>query len=238
MTKPILVIEHEATAGPGLIAERICHRGLDMVVWRPEAGRRVPGGVDGYSGLVVLGGSMGPTDDDAAPWLPATRALIRDCVQHDAPLLAVCLGAQLTTTALGGVVEELHAPEVGTGNIRLTEDGTSDLLLGAIPVRAPTLHWHWLHVARVPDQAVVLASSDATAVQAFRVGEYAWGLQFHVEAVASTARTWAGQMVNELDAIGLDPARVATEWEAGAHCAREVWSDVIDRWLALTLTLA
>lgn len=231
MTAHVLVVEHEAKAGAGLIGQRIKARSLQMTVSGPDTCRAVPRTAQGYDGVVVLGGSMGPTDDHVAPWLPDTRALIRDCVDAGTPLLAVCLGAQLAATALGGVVEPLTHPEVGTGNIQLTDHGSRDPLLSEVPTNAPALHWHWLHVAQLPPGATVLASSHATAVQAFRVGVKAWAFQFHLEAVHSTARDWASEMTDDLRAIGLDPNETAAAWEAKAPEAQRVWADVIDRWL-------
>jgi len=53
----------------------------------------------------------------------------------------------------------------------------------------------------MPDGAELLASSDAYRVQAFRVGDVAWGLQFHVEATEAMVREWA-----ESDGVGPEVA--------------------------------
>lgn len=227
----ILVVEHEAAADAALIGDRVAAQGFRSVVVGPDRGASVPERAAGYAGVVVLGGSMGPTDDDVAPWLAATRELIRDCVATATPLLAVCLGAQLTAVALGGRVAALPAPEVGLLPVDVAAG--PDLLLGGLPARAPTLQWHWLHVTDPPPGAVVLASSPACLVQAFRVGERAWATQFHLEAVASTARTWARDEAEAVAALGLDPDQVVAEWENAAGEVEQVWATVIDRWLAV-----
>ena len=231
MSAPILVVEHEAAADAALIGERVEARGFRSVVVGPDRGAIVPGRAAGYAGVVVLGGSMGPTDDDVAPWLPATRELIRDCVATGTPLLAVCLGAQLTAVALGGAVAALPTPEVGL--LPVDVDAGSDLLLAGLATGVPTLQWHWLEVTEPPPGAVVLASSEGCAVQAFRVGERAWATQFHLEAVASTARTWVRGEAEEVAALGLVPDQVVAEWEDAAGEVEQVWRAVIDRWLAV-----
>lgn len=228
---PILVVEHEVAADAALIGERAEALGFRSVVVGPDRGVSVPEHAAGYAGVVVLGGSMGPTDDDVAPWLPATRELIRDCVAIGTPLLAVCLGAQLTAVALGGTVAALPAPEVGL--LRVDLDAGSDLLLDGLPTRVPTLQWHWLQVTEPPPGAVVLASSEGCRVQAFRVGERAWATQFHLEAVASTARTWVRDEAAAVAAVGLMPDHVVAEWESAASAVEKVWTTVIDRWLAV-----
>jgi GMP synthase-like glutamine amidotransferase len=228
---PILVVEHETAADAALIGARVEARGFRSVVVGPDRGASVPERAEGYAGVVVLGGSMGPTDDDVAPWLPATRALIRDCVATRTPLLAVCLGAELTAVALGGTVAALTAPEVGLLSVDV--DAGSDLLLHGLPTRVPTLQWHWLHVTEAPPDAVVLASSERCAIQAFRVGERAWATQFHLEAVASTARTWIRDEGEAVAALRLVPDQVVAEWENAAEDVERLWTTVIDRWLAV-----
>jgi GMP synthase-like glutamine amidotransferase len=228
---PILVVEHEAAAGAALIGERVDAGGFRSVVVGPDRGASVPGRAAGYAGVVVLGGSIGPTDDDVAPWLPATRELIRNCVATGTPLLAVCLGAELAAVALGGTVAALPAAEVGLLSVDV--EAGSDPLLGGVPVRVATLQWHWLQVTEPPPGAVVLASSEGCRVQAFRVGERAWATQFHLEAVASTARTWMSDETQAVAALGLVPEQVVAEWEGAAGEVEKVWTTVIDRWLAV-----
>jgi len=46
-------------------------------------------------------------------------------------------------------------------------------------------------VKRLPDDAVLLASSASYEVQAFRIGDVAWGLQFHIEATPEMVVEWA-----------------------------------------------
>ena len=72
----ILVVEHEADAGIGLVGEQISAAGAEMVVVGPETGREVPRTAEGYDGVVVLGGSPSPTDETPA-WFPNVRALHR-----------------------------------------------------------------------------------------------------------------------------------------------------------------
>jgi GMP synthase-like glutamine amidotransferase len=43
----------------------------------------------------------------------------------------------------------------------------------------------------VPDGVSVLAKSDVCPIQAIRYGAHAYGVQFHLEATASTVADWA-----------------------------------------------
>lgn len=180
------VVQHTATEGLGNFADWLTGIGVDVHPTHPYLGNRVPPSVEGDA-LLVMGGPMGAYDDAAAPWLPSVRDLLASAIDDGVPTMGICLGAQLLAVAAGGEVERGEAgPEIGFGEVTVS---TSDLLLteGVLPV----VQWHYDAVTKLPDDAEVLASNDAYAIQAFRVGEVAWGLQFHVEATADMVRTWA-----------------------------------------------
>ena len=97
----ILVVEHQADAGIGLVGERITRAGGELVIVGPETGRPVPRSAEGFDGVVVLGGSPSP-DDDTVLWFPTVRTLIRDCLDRQVAFLGICLGSQLLGLAAGG----------------------------------------------------------------------------------------------------------------------------------------
>jgi GMP synthase-like glutamine amidotransferase len=71
-------------------------------------------------------------------------------------------------------------------------------------------------VTNLPDTAEVLAASELYPIQAFRVGQVAWGLQFHLEATADMVRTWAideGLDLSVADAVALAADRLAVAGE-------------------------
>src|SRR5262249_4530354 len=102
----VLVIEHEDGAGLGRMTGPLA-AAARLDVRRPDRGDPLPDdlAVTGHAGLIVLGGEMGAMDDDVAPWLPATRALLAQAVRIGLPALGVCLGGQLLAAACGGRVE-------------------------------------------------------------------------------------------------------------------------------------
>jgi GMP synthase-like glutamine amidotransferase len=209
------VVQHTATEGLGLLTQWFLEIGLDVHQTHPYLGNRVPPSVEGDA-LIVLGGPMGAYDDEAAPWLPSVRQLMRSAIDDGVPTLGICLGAQLLAVAAGGKVEVgANGPEIGLAEIEVTE--ADDLLsIGTMPV----VQWHYDAVTELPDTAVVLAANAAYPVQAFRVGEVAWGLQFHPEADAALVRGWAveeGMDPAIAEPIGFAAARLA---EAGESIAR------------------
>ena len=188
-----LVVQHTPSEGLGWLQEWLPDAGVHVHPIHPYLGHRVPPSVEGDA-LVVLGGPMGAMDDERAPWLPAVRSLLATAIDDGVPTLGICLGAQLLATAAGGEVLRGDAgPELGYGDVDVT---VSDELLtvGTLPV----VQWHFDAVTRLPSDALLMASSDRYAVQAFRVGDVAWGLQFHVEATLPMVADWATADAEEI----------------------------------------
>jgi GMP synthase-like glutamine amidotransferase len=139
--------------------------------------------------LIVMGGAMGANDDQRHPFLGDLKNLIRTVVAARTPYLGICLGGQLLASALGAKVVSNRWEELGTLDVALMQEGKADRLFGGIASRFSTFQWH--HDSfDLPEGAVLLASSTACPHQAFRVGDSAWGLQFHPEVTEAIIRDW------------------------------------------------
>ena len=55
---------------------------------------------------------------------------------------------------------------------------------------------------------MLLASSDRDPYQAFRLGECAWGVQFHPEYSAGIMRSYIEEQARELEEAGIDISSV------------------------------
>src|SRR5580704_10687212 len=181
---PWLLVQHVAFEGPGAIASVLIDAGTDLTVLRIDRGDAIPSpeAVGDVAGLVVMGGPMSVHDD--APWLVDERALLRQAVEAGRPVLGVSLGAQQLAAALGAEVTVGPTPEYGIGEVHLTPEANSDPVFGPAPTPLPCVHWHG-DTFGLPESAVRLAGNAAYENQAFRVGDRAYGLQFHVEVTAS-----------------------------------------------------
>ena len=186
---PWLLVQHVAYEGPGAIAAAVTDAGADLTILRIDRGEPLPPptAVSDLAGLVVMGGPMSVHDDLA--WLADERALLRRAVEAGLPVLGVCLGAQQLAAALGASVTKGPAPEYGAGEVHLTTAAISDPVFGPAPTPLPCVHWHGDTFA-LPEGAVRLAGNAAYENQAFRVGDRAYGLQFHVEVTASLVAHW------------------------------------------------
>ncbi|MFD0369815.1 type 1 glutamine amidotransferase [Streptomyces sp. NPDC127114] len=234
--RPVLVVQHEDGAGPGLVGERLRAAGLDVRVVHPWRSEALPASLDGWAGLLVLGGSVNCEDDTAAPWLPQVRSLVRAAVEGGTrvPVLGICLGAQIMAHALGGrVVRRSQGPELGAVPLRRLPAADGDPVLGGVPEGAPAAQWHWDEIGELPPGAVPLLTGDDCAYQAFRVGSHAWGVQFHPEVLADTVAFWAAADEPQVRSAGFDPEAAVGSVRDAEHRLRQVWGTVAEAWGAV-----
>jgi GMP synthase-like glutamine amidotransferase len=209
---PWLLVQHVAFEGPGVIATAVKDSGADLTVLRMDRGDPLPtpAALRDVAGLVVMGGPMGVHDDLA--WLADERELLRHAVAAGLPVLGVCLGAQQLAASLGSPVFAGPAPEYGVGEVHLTTDAINDRVFGPAPTPLPCVHWHG-DTFGLPEGAVRLAGNAAYENQAFRVGDRAYGLQFHVEVTASLVAHWGPHLPPGVYVRGSDVAHVSRAGE-------------------------
>lgn len=201
----LLVVQPDPSDPVGPLGDWLGSAGLELQVLRPFAGEPVPESLDGWDGLLVLGGGMGAADDARAPWLPPIRALLRRAVGDEVPTLGICLGAQLLALANGGRVEaNPGGPEFGAQLVAKRANAAGDPLFGSLPITPDVVQWHFDAVTVLPPGAVQLASSPVCEHQAFRLGRLAWGVQFHIETTAAVVREWAAEDADALAGYDLD----------------------------------
>jgi GMP synthase (glutamine-hydrolysing) len=162
---------------------------------------------DRHDATIVLGGGMHADQEELHPWLLPELDFIARELDRGLPLLGVCLGAQLVARAVGGRVFRAPEAEVGWREVTLTEAARADAVLSSLPERFDAFQWH--HYTWELPATTELARGGGLS-QAYRLGERAWGVQFHPEVTAAQIERW----------IGEDPADVEDE-EALRSATRE-----------------
>jgi GMP synthase-like glutamine amidotransferase len=186
----ILVFQHLDVEHPGIFREFWAEDGHTWQAVELDTGSVIPS-LDGFDLLVVMGGPMDVWQEDLYPWLKAEKRAIREWVAERAkPYLGICLGHQLLAAAIGGEVTPMTTPEVGLSPVILTYAGALDPLFASFGPTLETFQWHGAQVSKLPSDSVILAENEHSAVQAFRWGPHAYGLQYHVEITESTVADW------------------------------------------------
>ena len=157
------------------------------------------------AGVVVTGSHSMVSDRE--PWSEAAAAWLRQLTEAGVPVLGICYGHQLLAHAFGGQVD--YHPggiEIGTVAITLTDQARGDALFGNTPPCFAAQLVHRQSVLALPGDAVLLARGAFEPHQAFRIGECAWGVQFHPEFSSEAMRGYIAQLARVLAEQGRDQA--------------------------------
>jgi len=209
-----LVVEHIDGEDAGALARWLPEAGLELDVCRLHAGDALPVRVS-QDALVVMGGKHDAFGTDQGQ--PAEIALIQAAMATGTPVLGVCLGAQLLALAAGGeVAANPLGFEYGHGLVLRTDAAAEDPVFRSVPFLPDVVHWHSDEVRTLPVGAVELCRGVHTTCQAFRVGERAWGLQFHPEVDEAMVTRWALEDGVDPDEVVPFPSEVDLErtWRA------------------------
>ncbi len=238
----LLVLQHCPVTPVGLVGERALERGAELVTLFPHEGDPVPAAMDGFDGLIVLGGPMHAGDDVNYPAFVPMLSLIRECSQLNIPALGLCLGAQLIARAFGQEVYRFGGLEVGYPSIYLTQAGLRDPLFVGLAGEQRVMQMHE-DSFDLPKEAVLLMRNDMCENQAFRIGASIYGIQAHPEVTLKDARNfprdcWSSMTRHYGDEAEAVEKRVHSEidkyFESGAAFCRTM----TDRWLDLVVASA
>jgi GMP synthase-like glutamine amidotransferase len=182
----VLGLQHIACEHPGAFLDLLD----DYVPVELDEGEPLPDWRS-FDAVLAMGGPMSVNDEAEHPWLRDEKALVREAVAAGVPFLGVCLGSQLLASALGAsVFANTAGSEVGLLPVERTTAGLADPVLGGLAEPLVTLQWHG-DTFDLPAGAELLATSPLARNQAFRVGDRAYGLQFHLEVTEDQVAEWA-----------------------------------------------
>ena len=225
---PILIIVHQETSIPGRVGWMLHQQGFALDIRRPRFGDALPASMDDHAGAVIFGGPMSANDPDdfvkrEIDWISVPLA-------EEKPFLGICLGAQMLVKQLGGKVgtHPQDQVEVGYYPINPTLEGQS---LCAWPDMV--YQWH-REGFDLPSGAQLLASGDAFANQAIRVGANAYGIQFHPEVTLKMMHRWTTKAAERLTLPGAKARHQHFEGRAKHDPAVERWLEAfLSHWIGL-----
>ncbi len=191
--KPVAIFRHSPIEGPGYFATFLDNNHIPWQVIEIDGGEMPPDSIDPYGGLVFMGGPMSVNDD--LPWIESELALIRQAVANNLPVLGHCLGGQLISKALGGVIDQGPAQEIGWGDVTVADNAEARAWFNDLTV-FESFHWHG-ETFSLPEGATRILSSRYCENQAFAMGIHL-GMQCHVEMTEDMVDTWCEFNATEL----------------------------------------
>jgi GMP synthase (glutamine-hydrolysing) len=227
----VLAIVHQRDAGPGVFAEAIKAAGGTLDEWTLAERPQPPADPFGYDAVFVLGGAMNVDEGERHGWIAEEENLLRELLSREVPLLGLCLGGQLLAASAGAQPQRASRPEIGWHRVEVTAAGEDDPLLGPLAPSFEALQWHSYEFP-LPAGGVPLARSEV-CLQACRIGECAWAIQFHPEVSRADALHWVDDYEADPDAvrIGVDPAILGAETEEKIGAFNQLGRDLCGRWL-------
>jgi len=159
------------------------------------------------SGVVVTGSHSMVTD--GLDWSDRLAEWIGELVDSRVPFLGICYGHQLLAKGVGGTVgKHARGKEIGTVEIELLPESSSDRLFRHL---RPRFFAHVTHVETVlslPADATRLAANSFESCHAIRIGDCAWGVQFHPEFSTEIMRSYVDEQAQELEAAARDLSEI------------------------------
>lgn len=191
--KRIMVIQHESYEALGTWGPILKEEGKRIRYINFERTPDAEPTVDRYDAVILLGGYMGVYETDRFAHLKVEFKLIEEALKKEIPILGICLGAQILASVLGASVSRHTEREMGWYEVKLTDEGMVDPVLGHFGENSfgkeKVFQSHG-DVFDVPSTAVHLARSEICEGQAFRYGKNVYGLQFHLEVNRPIVDDW------------------------------------------------
>ena len=201
----MLVVQHQDDCPPALIGEWLIEAGCVLDVRRPYAGDALPDDLAGHDAFMVLGGSMGANDDDAASLAAADQGAgpRRGAAPYADP--GRLPGSPDRAVALGGEAgRNPRGQQLGLLPLGWTDAAGQDDLTRGLVGTGYGVQWNDDIVLRAPDETVVLARTPQGELQVARFAPTVWGVQLHPEVDVHILEQWADEDRDRYDEGVLD----------------------------------
>ena len=144
-------------------------KGYEMEALSPESD----------SAWIITGSAHSVYDD--FEWIDYLKMKLIDMSKLNKPVLGICFGHQLIADTFGGEVKlNPKGWELGSCEIKLTDDGVDNKLFSGLSNPLSVYQSHQDTVLSLPDNSVLMAKNDM-GIQSFIYKDCFYGVQFHPE---------------------------------------------------------
>jgi GMP synthase (glutamine-hydrolysing) len=197
----ILAVLHQELSSAGRVGQILMSKGFDLDIRRPPLGDPLPETLADHAGAVIFGGPMSANDPD--DYVKRETDWIGVPLAEDKPFLGICLGAQMLVNHLGGKVGGRDDGRVEIGWYPLTPTQAGREIFDW-----PSMVYHFHREGfSLPSGATLLASGEDYENQAIRVGDNAWGVQFHAELTRAMMHRWVVRGAHRFELPGAQQGR-------------------------------
>lgn len=207
MTTPtVLVVQHDPDDHLNELAIPLVEAGLGLWPWHTYSDPDLALDPADYAGIVSLGAAAGVGDEADLGWMATERKLLEGALALGVPVLGICFGAQLLASVAGGKVRRAKRPEIGWTRVTMTDEAARDPLVACLGSAPQVMQFHY-DTFDLPATATILGRTGEL-IEAYRVGDRAWGLQFHIEVGPAAILSWLATHGAQMRASGVDAEEV------------------------------
>ncbi|KAF5725899.1 GMP synthase [Tripterygium wilfordii] len=188
-----------------------------------------------YDGFVVSGSPYDAYGNDL--WIIKLCFLLQTLDAMEKKVLGICFGHQVLCRALGGKVGKANGGwDIGLRRVRIVKELLPFSFQGElsgeelVPTSLAIIECHQDEVWEVPMGAEVIAFSDKTGVEMFKIGDHVLGIQGHPEYTKDILFNLIDRLLNN-DCIQRDFAENAKLGMEMAEPDRICWEKICKNFL-------
>ena len=141
-----------------------------------------------YDAWIITGSASSVMDNDQ--WISNLKNEIVYAYNNSIPILGICFGHQIISSALGGIVKKNKKGwELGSFKIEFNNKGKDSLLFKNINFNDYFYFSHEDVVLSLPQGAIELASNNM-GLQSYSINDKIYGVQFHPEFSVDIAKKY------------------------------------------------
>jgi GMP synthase-like glutamine amidotransferase len=192
-------LQHVSFENPGTILEWITENNHTISYTCFFEDNPILPNIDSFDALLILGGYMNVNEEEKFSWLKPEKAFIKQVTESKKKIFGICLGSQLLANVLGAKVVKGSQKEIGFFPIEFSKKESS--LFNHFEKETTVFHWHG-DTFEIPENATLIASSEAFKNQGFMVRNQILAFQFHIEMDEETIENLMKNEPEELAEIG------------------------------------
>ena len=228
MQNRIAMIIHHPESRRNRIADLLLARGYSIDWYCPREGDPLPQDPESLAAAVLLGGAMSANDDQQHEYLRDEYRWIEQVLNARRPFLGICLGAQMLARVVGGQVGPHPQGLTQVGYYPITGSASGRVIFGE---DFHVFHWHREGIS-LPADIEVLATNETYPVQAFRLDDSVFGLQFHPEVTRDVFEHWIKEVPHCCEWPGAQsPEQIRHGWHCHENAIELQTSQFVDVWL-------